>query len=148
MNEAGRELPKTLIVLGYAGLAPQALALLIIVSGSDWRWVAAACAFAYAALIFSFLGGVWWGGAMRAHERRAWPFVAAVLPSLIALALYFPWTIGWDWPAPALMALGLMLAASPLVDRALGYGPPSWLRLRRNLSFGLGLLTFLVGILV
>ena len=119
---------------------------MLLALDSEWRWIAAAAAFAYAALIFSFLGGVWWGEALQAERAPRWAFAIAVLPSLIALALFLPWTIGWDWPGPALLALGLLIAASPLIDRALGFGPPEWRRLRSNLSWGLGALTFIAGL--
>ena len=144
--EGSTRLDRAAKALGYAGLLPQAIAAAVVLSGSEWRWVAAACAFAYAALIFSFLGGVWWGAAVQAAERRTWVFVVAVAPSLVGLVLYFPWTIGWEWPGPALLLLGPLIGLSPLVDRALRYGGGDWLALRRNLSLGLGALTLLVGI--
>ena len=66
--------------LGLAGLLPQVAAVLLILSGDPvWRFSAAAMAFAYAALIFSFLGGIWWGLAARdADATPSWIWVAAV----------------------------------------------------------------------
>jgi hypothetical protein len=72
-------------------------------------------------------------------------YVIAVIPSLIAVALFMPWTIGWEWPGPALMYLGTLIALSPLVDRALGFAAPDFLRLRWQLSAGLGALTIALG---
>ena len=84
-----------------------------------------ALAYGYAALIFSFSG---WGlvGDRPFHTPRATLDLhrGGVAPSLIALALWFPWMVGWSWPGPELVVLGLLIAASPLVDRAIGFGPP------------------------
>ena len=61
--------------LGYAGLLPQIAALALFAGGGEWGWVALAAGFAYAALIFSFLGGVWWGQAL-AMPRAPGGFMA------------------------------------------------------------------------
>lgn len=131
-------------LLGLAGLVPQFACLAAVASGvGEWRWVALAVGWAYAALILSFLGGMWWGlGAARLATGQAvpgWLWFAAVAPSLLALATFLPWVFGSEWPGPALGVLGLALLASPLVDRNLaGPVPPWWLRLRLTLSAGLG----------
>lgn len=131
---------------GYAGLLPQVLAVLLL-SDPGLRWTAIAAGFGYAALIFSFLGGVWWGiGVSNPHAPR-WIYAAAVAPSLLSFGAYLPWIFGWTWPAPSLMLLSLALLFSPLVDRELALGiamPKGWLRLRVTLSLGLGLLTALL----
>lgn len=137
--------------LGYAGLLPQILCVGLILVGHEWRYAALAGGFAYAAAIFSFLGGVWWGQAV-ASARDGQPattgaYILAVMPSLLAVALFLPWTLGWDWPGPALFYLGALLLASPLVDRALGYAAADFLRLRWHLSIGLGSLTIALGLL-
>lgn len=131
--------------LGYAGLLPQIACLAFALSGHEWRYVAIAGGFAYAAAIFSFLGGVWWGQAMASGRTDTGPYFAAVIPSLISTALFLPWVFGWEWPAPALMYLGLFILISPLVDRALGLGSREFMRLRIHLSVGLGTLTVLLG---
>ena len=69
------------------------------------------------------------------------------LPSLLAVALFLPWTFGWEWPGPALMYLGALIIASPLVDRALGYAAKDFFSLRVQLSTGLGLLTIALGVI-
>jgi len=133
--------------LGLAGLLPQFAALVAVFKGGPMAWTALGLAYGYAALIFSFLGGVWWGiGLSRPDRTPGWIFVAAVLPSLIALALWFPWMMGWSWPGSELVILGLLIAASPLVDRAIGFHPAGWMRLRWQLSLGLGALTVLIGL--
>lgn len=138
-------------VLGYAGLLPQILNVGVILAGHEWRYAALAGGFAYAAAIFSFLGGVWWGQAV-ASARDGRPattgaYLLAVLPSLLAVALFLPWTFGWEWPGPALFYLGALIMGSPLVDRALGFAPRDFLRLRWHLSLGLGALTIVLGLL-
>ncbi|WP_285710428.1 DUF3429 domain-containing protein [Erythrobacter oryzae] len=134
-------------VLGYAGLLPQIICIAMILTGHEWRYAGLAGGFAYAAAIFSFLGGVWWGQALASQRATTGAYVLAVLPSLIAVALFLPWTFGWEWPGPALLYLGALILASPLVDRALGFAAPDFLRLRWHLSIGLGLLTIVLGLL-
>ena len=133
--------------LGYAGLLPQIIALALAWHGGEWGFIAMAGGFAYGALIFSFLGGVWWGQALASPRARAGTFVMSILPSLIALALFLPWTVGWDWPGPALLYLGVLIALSPLVDRWLGLANAQFMRLRWHLSLGLGSATIALGVI-
>lgn len=134
-------------VLGYAGLLPQIICIAMILAEHEWRYAALAGGFAYAAAIFSFLGGVWWGQALASGRATTGAYLLAVLPSLIAVALFLPWTFGWDWPGPALLYLGALILGSPLVDRALGFAAPDFLRLRWHLSIGLGTLTIGLGLI-
>jgi hypothetical protein len=92
---------------------------------AEWREAALAIAFAYAALILSFLGGMWWGiaaAAPAAQRRKAlgWLWIAAVLPSLVALACFLPWALDWAWPEPSLVMLGGALLVTLGVDAKLG----------------------------
>jgi hypothetical protein len=123
----------------------------MILSGDPaLRFAAQAMAFAYAALIFSFLGGLWWGLAATSSRAPSWLWIAAVLPSLIALASAIPWAVGGEWPGPSTGLLGLCIVASLLVDRRLvvmGLAPGGWMALRVPLSLGLGGLTLLIAIL-
>lgn len=144
------QLPRPLIWFGLAGLLPQAICLVLVLGDSGLRWVALAAACFYAALILSFLGGLWWMAALLGNLRSARFYAMAVLPSLFALAALLPWCFGWTWPGPSLAALGILLVASVLVDRALAGQvalPPSWLRLRMVMSGGLGLMTLLLAAL-
>lgn len=133
--------------LGYAGLLPQLAAVLVLLTHQpDLYFLAQAASFAYAALILSFLGGMWWGLAARQGTPRSWIWVAAVLPSLAAFASAAPWALGWAWPRPSLAMLGLMLIGSLSVDRRLsnaGLTPGWWMSLRVPLSMGLGFLTIM-----
>ena len=140
-------LPKLAFRLGLAGLLPQVIAVLIVIGGGEYRWSALAVGYGYAALIFSFLGGIWWGQALSPASAPGWIYAAAVAPSLIALGTYMPWIYGLDWPGPSLAVLGVCLIASPLVDRAIGRAmtlPGGWMKLRWILSGGLGGLTLLL----
>lgn len=132
--------------LGYAGLFPQVLCLGLVLLGHEYRYSALAGGFAYAAAIFSFLGGVWWGQAIASNRATTGAYLIAVMPSLLAVALFLPWTFGWEWPGPALFYLGALIALSPFVDRALGFAAPDFLRLRWHLSVGLGGLTIALGL--
>ncbi|MEM7779957.1 MAG: DUF3429 domain-containing protein [Pseudomonadota bacterium] len=131
--------------LGYAGLLPQIICVALAGSGHEYAFTALAGGFAYAAAIFSFLGGVWWGQAIASGKGGTGAYLIAVMPSLLAVALFLPWSLGWDWPGPALMYLGALILASPLVDRTLGYAAPDFFRLRVHLSVGLGALTIALG---
>ncbi len=146
-SNATLSLSKTARALGYAGLLPQILCVGLLVIGHEWRYVALAGGFAYAAAIFSFLGGVWWGQALANGRAGAGAYLLAVMPSLLAVALFLPWSFGWEWPGPALLYLGALILGSPLIDRALGFAQRDFLQLRWHLSIGLGALTIVLGFL-
>jgi len=149
MTEHTRTLSDSAKWLGYAGLLPQLFALLMQFDDGSLRWIAMAGGYGYAALIFSFLGGVWWGLGITNPRAPKWLFLAAVAPSLIALGTYLPWTWGWVWPGPSLWVLAGAIALSPLVDRALSHRidlPEGWLKLRLHLSAGLALMTALLAL--
>lgn len=137
--------------LGLAGLLPQLAALALLLGGDPAvRFQALALGFAYAALILSFLGGLWWGLAARAERAPGWLWIAAVLPSLIALASAWPWSEGKPWPGPSLIVLGAALIGALGIDWQLvrqGLAPRWWLALRVPLSLGLGLATLAIGAL-
>jgi len=139
-------LPRIAVVLGYAGLLPQILALLTTFNEQD-RFIGLAAGFFYAALIFSFLGGLWWGIAASRADAPQWLFVAAIAPSLIAFGSGVPWMTGATWPGPSLTVLGAGILATPFIDRMLakaGLISADLLRLRLGLSVGLGLTTLLL----
>ncbi|AKQ42749.1 hypothetical protein CP97_12930 [Aurantiacibacter atlanticus] len=131
-------------ISGIAGLFPQlACAAAVWIGPEEWRWTALAFGWAYAAIIFTFLGGTWWGMASASPDeaRRAprWIWIAAIAPSMIALATYLPWVVGGTWPAPSLFVLGVAIVLSPLVDQRMVTVRPSWwMMLRVPLSLGLG----------
>jgi hypothetical protein len=135
------------VIFGLAGLVPQALCLGLVVSGGPDRWFGLAAGCCYAALILSFLGGLWWMAGLLTGLRSSWVYAAAVTPSLIGWAALLPWCFGAAWPGPSLVILGLALLASPLVDRALAQKiilPAGWLRLRVIMATGLGVMTLLM----
>ena len=144
-----RGIPAVARRLGYAGLLPQlGVVVILIAQNNYWRFAALALGYAYAALILSFLGGVWWGiAAQHRHPAPAWVLWAAVAPPLIAPATAVPWAIGAPWPGPSMVVLGIALIGSLAVDARLATGgmtPCWWMTLRAPLSIGLGLLTLSV----
>jgi hypothetical protein len=153
LTTSSPKLPKAALAAGYAGLLPQIIAAALVLTGSEYQWTGLAAAYGYAAFIFSFLGGIWWGFGViaRKDDVDAAPIFAwAIAPSLIAFASYLPWIWGWDWPGPSLAWIGLFLMASPLVDRWLMEKcnlPDGWMKMRWHLSLGLGGLTLLLAAL-
>ena len=145
-----RPIPKAAFIAGYAGLLPQIIAAAMVLSGSEYQWTGLALAYGYAAFIFSFIGGMWWGLGVTTRKDDASAhgiFALAVAPSLLALATYLPWIWGLTWPGPSLAYLGFFLLVSPLGDRWLSSRcalPPGWMKLRWHLSLGLGGLTLLL----
>ena len=136
--------------LGFAGLLPQAVAVAAIAAVPEHEVTAAAVAIGYTALILSFLGGMWWGFAMRRERGQARLAAVAVLPSLAAFAIVgsLAWTARLDW---TLVAIGVAVLMTLPVDRHLantGEAPQGWMRLRVPLSVGLGGLAILAGVLV
>jgi hypothetical protein len=130
------------------GLLPQAAAVLLMAVHPPGAFgLPLAIAYSYAALILSFLGGIWWGFAMRRSVGQGALAALAVLPSLIPLAILPLASRSWSW---GLIVLGTAILATLLVDRHLvakGDAPPNWMRLRAPLSLGLGGLTILAGLL-
>ncbi len=129
--------------LGHAGLAPFVFgALLVWLLGERsldaHAWVSFALS-AYAALIISFLGGIYWGLAFKQVEPSARTFIWGVLPGLIAwVAVVMPAYAG-------LVLHGVMLIVCYLVDRRLypAFGVAAWLTFRFRLSAVASLSCFL-----
>lgn len=139
-------LPRPPVILGLSGILPQALLVIVTMVLPLWRWAAIAAGCFYAAIILSFLGGMWWMLGLLTGRRDWGLYLLAVVPSLVGWAALLPGLPGWSGPAPSLIVLGLCLLASPLVDRTLNRDdtlPADWLRLRlrRAMSTGLGLTT-------
>ncbi|TQE99403.1 MAG: DUF3429 domain-containing protein [Spiribacter salinus] len=126
---------------GYAGLIPFVIPLLVVWFGPGHAEAAIAVQHAYAALILSFLGGIYWGLALlRCMPRWFW---LSVLPPL------------WAWPALLLVpsTLGTLMLASGfalmvLLDTAARRGEiiRTWFfRLRVTLST-VAVMTLLLGL--
>lgn len=148
MSNTSPPLPCLAFVLGVAGLLPQLLALFATFSEGG-RYIGLAAGYFYAALIFSFLGGIWWGVAASHADAPRWLWGAAVTPSLIAFASGVPWMTGGDWPGPSLGVLGMGIVGSAAVDYRLfkqGLIASDLFRLRVALSLGLGTLTIILAI--
>jgi Protein of unknown function (DUF3429) len=134
--------------LTLIAILPQLVFLCAALIDDQASWTAPAVAFAYAASIFSFVGGYWWGVALTTRPGEQALFVIAVMPALLSFALFLPWIWGWSWPGSQLIALGITIMASILVDRRIigtSIGSPAWLRVRIMASLGLGMSTMLIG---
>lgn len=143
-------LPRPVVLLGLAGVAPQACCLALVVLCDSYQSAGLAAGSFYAAIILSFLGGLWWMAGLLSGETRAWIYLLSVVPSLAGWAALLPLAFGWPWPHPTLTVLGLMLLASPLVDAAISRHiavPQGWLRLRVSMATGLGSTTLAMAIL-
>lgn len=137
-------LPRPLVLLGLSGWVPQAACLGLVMLSEPLGWTAMAAGCFYAAVILSFLGGMWWMAGLLDGERRAWIYLLAVTPSLASWGALLPWVAGWPWPGPSLVVLGLLLLASPMADAVIARHiafPHGWLRLRAIMAAGLGSLT-------
>ena len=135
--------------LGFLDLMPQAALLTAVaIEPMGGYGIPLVAAYAYAALILSFIGGIWWGIAMRREAGQGELAALAILPALAPLALPLLIMTG-SWPT-ALIVLGGLIAMTPLVDRRLvanGEVPAGWLALRLPLSLGLGGMTIAAGVL-
>ena len=149
---------RTAFLLGFAGLLPQIAAVLILLLGSPLFQLyqgglpvivlVPLVALTYAGLILSFLGGTWWGFAVRSADGQGRTVALAVLPSLTA------WVVGSGVTGLSvevqLLLMGVAIIATLPVDWYLslqGMAPANWLRLRVPLSLGLGGLTCLLSTL-
>lgn len=134
-------------LLGFAGLIPQLLALMLTATRIDPA-LGAMMALGYAMLIVSFLGGIWWGFAMRAEERQPQMAALAVVPTVVAFALVVARLAGFraDW---GLVAIAVVLMLTLVVDRMFleeGVAPPGWMGLRVPLTIALAALTIATGV--
>lgn len=110
--------------LGYAGLLPFLLALVVILLSPDFG---VRMMLAYAAVILSFVGAIHWGLALVQRDSGGLTFVASILPALLAwVALLVPPTAGL-----VMLSVGLLTWR---VWEHVGRTPavPFWFRRLRN----------------
>lgn len=115
-----------------------------------WGEIALAVGMIYPVVILSFLGGMWWGIAMRREDGQGQLVVLAVCPSLAALVLVALFLLTGRLDL-TLASVGIAIILTLLVDYSLverGEAPANWMRLRVPLSLGLGGLTILLGVLL
>jgi len=130
--------------LAHAGLVPFVIGAILVwlFYGSNWELEHGFVSFAlsaYAALVISFLGGIYWGLGFRQTIPSPQPFIWGVVPSLVAwMAVLMPAYAG-------LVLQGAMLVVCYLVDRRLypALGAAAWLNLRFRLSAVASLSCFL-----
>ena len=147
------DVPRYPRLLGFAGLLPQFACLVLAYFGSgEWQDAGRVVGAIYAALIFTFLGGTWWGiaaGAPAAERRGglAWLWIAAVVPSLISAVALGLWLSGRLPIEPVLVTLGGGLMVALGVDSRVGsLAPRWWLSLRVPLSVVLGVTTIAIAL--
>jgi hypothetical protein len=110
---------------------------------AEWAYLA----LIYAWLILSFLGGIWWGFAMRREAGQGKLAALAVVPSLVAL-LFAILSVATPILPWVCVSTGAAVLLTLLVDRQLvsgGDAPEGWMGLRIPLSVGLGSLLILDG---
>lgn len=129
-------IPVPALLLGLAGLIPPVV--LTVVALFDISLFAPSTpgfVLTYAAVILSFVGGSWWGFAVR-EQRPSWLLmILAVVPALAGWAAIFSFQ-----PPSALFGLGGALIATLVVDALLvrrRLAPGWWMKLRVPLSVGL-----------
>jgi len=143
-------------MLGFAGLLPPLATTAAIGVGRGDPGLGTllgpivGLAVLYPLVILSFLGGMWWGFAMRRDAGQGRSAAIAVVPSLAAVALLgaigVTGQVGWG-----LLGIGAAVLLTLPVDRhlvATGEAPAGWMALRVPLSVGLGGLTILAGALI
>ncbi|WP_322964762.1 DUF3429 domain-containing protein [Sphingomonas fuzhouensis] len=148
MNHA--HLPRPPLILGAAGVLPPLLCVTLALIAPTLILPVTIGGALYAALILSFLGGMWWMEALLRHDERGWPYLVAVLPSLIGWALVLPPLLVGGSIQAALILLGLVIIVTPLADARVGTAMrdiAGWARLRWALSLGLGGLTIVLGLI-
>lgn len=147
-------LPFPVLALGFAGLLPPLVSILLRLAGSvplDPTTVSLllAAAMLYGGLILSFIGGIWWGVACARRDGaalRPW-LTLAVMPTLIALAALVASMFN---PRVGGAMLAVALVATLLGDRRLVQNrmvPDWWMRLRMPLSLGLAAEMIVVGLI-
>ncbi len=135
--------------LTLIAILPQLLLLYLMLTDVGASWTAPVAAFAYAAFIFSFLGGYWWGVALAMRPDEPIFVIVAVTPMLLSFALFMPWVWGWSWPGQQLIMLGICIIVGLLVDWRMlrDFRPaPHWFLTRVIASLGLGIATIAIGI--
>jgi len=143
------ELPLPVRVLGPAGLLPQIICIALVLF-SPWPIAATIAGLSYAALILSFLGGMWWMAGVLIGSRAWWFFAMAVLPSLLGWGAIVASLFGDYWTDIGLAIVGVSLLLSPLGDRVVGgivQVPRGWMVLRIIMAVGLGGLTLALAVL-
>lgn len=143
-------LPRPPRILGAAGVLPPLACVGLALVDPALTLPATIGGGLYAALILSFLGGMWWMEALLRRDGRAWPYLVAVLPSLIGWALLLPPLLAGGSIRIALVLLGLVVIITPLADLRVGEAMRAitgWARLRWALSLGLGGLTLVLGLI-
>ena len=127
-------IPRTPLLLGWAGVIPFALLSLAAVLNLNLSWIEPRRALiGYGACILSFMGGVQWGLAMHSpgSEGSSLRYVASVTPALLAWgSLALPSVV-------AILTLAISFASLFAFDAyivRMGYAPAWYSPYRRQLT--------------
>ena len=117
MNDKNNNNSKIALYLGYLGLAPFVLSLLLVNFTVDFQDASTRGFTLYSAIIISFMSGIHWGIALLKNQDCHIRFIASIMPPILA------WAAVLFFPLPFLLgALGLVHLAELKIDRVLfGY---------------------------
>lgn len=147
MFQNQNQLPQGAFILGLVGLLAQLAACIVAFIDNEYKLYALVSGFAYSALIFSFIGGVWWGQALSTPAKHKWILIAAVCPSLISWSATLALFLNSKWSHYAIGVVAIGLVISPLIDLQISKSVPQlkgWMQLRVILSIGLSCLTIVL----
>lgn len=133
-------LSETALRLANVGLAPFVLgAALVWIVNAEAHFYATMALAVWAALVIAFLGGVYWGLALRQSAPPASLWLWGAVPSL------FAWVAVMMPPRSGLFIDGLLMIAGYLVDRKLYpvQGIARWLTMRFRMTSVAALCCFL-----
>jgi hypothetical protein len=122
-------LPRGMLLLGWSGVLPFALAVAAAMVLPAWAGFAAAAFVCYGAVILSFLGGARWGRGLAGGVGPG-HFVEAVVPSLIGFCALL--LLHVTWVALSLLALGF--AIWMVIDQRDPLWSPAYKRMRLGIS--------------
>lgn len=122
-------LPRGMLLLGWSGVLPFALAVATALVLPAWAGLAAAAFVCYGAVILSFLGGARWGRGLAGGVGPG-RFVEAVVPSLIGFCALLLLHVTWV----ALLLLALGFAIWMVIDQRDRLWSPAYKRMRLGIS--------------
>jgi len=114
MNDENNNNSKVAVYLGYCGLAPFVLSLLVVNFTVDFQDTSIRGFILYSAIIISFMSGIHWGMALLRNQGCRIRFMISIVPPILA------WAAVLSLPLPFLIgALGLVHLAELKIDRVL-----------------------------
>lgn len=128
-------LPRGMSLLGWGGVLPFLLAVLVAWGLPQRAELAAAVFVSYGAVILSFLGGARWGRALAADVGPG-RYVEAVLPGLVGFSALLMVHVAWI----ALLLLATGFAVWLVIDQR----DPLWSRAYKRMRFGISIVVLML----